>query len=101
MLEGEELFIELQQMHKIGGSKTKWLMENGYITDDYIPTNKAKVYISEFVNKHRESFIDAMKKANNDSRKAFIMMGLKSYAAFEGIANKLVEEDLVAEVAPR
>ena len=101
MLEGEELFVALQQWFKKGSPKTEWLMENGYITNSYEKTSKAEAYELEFVSKHRGSFIDAMKKAKNDSRKAFIMMGLKSYAAFEGIAIKLVKEGLVVEVGPR
>lgn len=74
-------------MHQVRGKGTKELLDNGYLTQDYCDTDKAKEFKERFIEAHKERLYCFMKESDSDILHSMKKLGLNNYTAFQFISD--------------
>lgn len=88
----------------LGGGRnsdlTKWLMEQGYLDSDRCCTPKGSDSINVFIEKHKSSVFEAIKKHQEDQDRTamFLDAGLKGDFSIQFVIDSLIEMGLLTKV---
>ncbi|CCO07099.1 hypothetical protein [Desulforamulus hydrothermalis] len=93
MDEKEQLYVDLM-MATPGDPATMALISQGYLTEDWQFTDKAKQFIDAFLDEKKEAVFQAFRELGPNARKSDILKttGIVQLGVLVDVANRLVKE---------
>ncbi|SHE38728.1 hypothetical protein [Desulforamulus putei] len=90
----EQLYIDLMMVRTPGDPETKFLISQGYLTENMQYTEKAIQFINSFLDEKKEVVYQAFKELGPDARKSEVLKkaGIVQMGVLVDVANRLVKE---------
>ncbi|SHF56998.1 hypothetical protein SAMN02745133_02998 [Desulforamulus putei DSM 12395] len=90
----EQLYVDLMMDRMPEDLETKYLISQGYLTENMQHTEKAIQFINSFLDEKKEIVCQAFKELGPDARKSEVMKkaGIVQMGVLVDVANRLVKE---------
>ena len=98
VVENEQLFLDLTVFDGLSDTRLEELRENGYLDKENENTEKAEVYIKDFVDSRSGEVIDTLEELGSyfkDKGRVMYRAGLKSLMAMEVVLEFLASQMVI------